>query len=106
MSGAIPEYKPRTAPDGLATKRQLDAVGLRPGGHDPVAQLVWPGGSWAALYDISKAVPKRAMTPGLHRSVDAMLRARRICPGCGEDAGYCISRRLGVCTNCQTGVMT
>ena len=44
MSGAIPEYKPRTAPDGLATKRQLDAVGLRPGGVDPVAQLVWPGG--------------------------------------------------------------
>ena len=46
------------------------------------------------------------MTAGLRRSVDAMLRARRICSGCGEDAGYCISRRLGVCTKCADGVMS
>ncbi|GAB2778300.1 RRQRL motif-containing zinc-binding protein [Streptomyces daliensis] len=100
MSETIPSYAPRTAPDGLATKRQLDAVGLRPGGHDPVAQLEWPGGSWAALYDITKCLPKRPMTDGRRRSVEAMLRARRICPGCGLDVGYVLSRRIGLCGTC------
>ena len=37
----LPTYPYSCAPDGLATIRQLRAAGLRPGGHDPVAQILW-----------------------------------------------------------------
>lgn len=100
MSATIPSYEPHTAPEGLATLRQLRTLGLRPGGSDPVAQLVWRGGSWAALYRVVDCLPKRPMTPARRRSIDAMLAARRICPTCGIDVGYCISRRLGACGLC------
>lgn len=32
-------YRWRLAPDGLATRRQLRALGLRPGGQDPVVEI-------------------------------------------------------------------
>lgn len=104
MSATIPHYEPHTAPDGLATLRQLRTLGLRPGGSDPVAELVWRGGSWAALYRIEDCKPKWPMTPGRWRSVEAMLQARRICPVCGIDVGYCISRRHGACGLCLANI--
>ena len=39
----IPTYPWRLAPDGYATRRQLRARGLRPGGQDVAAQLLVPG---------------------------------------------------------------
>ncbi|CAL9483282.1 hypothetical protein SUDANB146_03428 [Streptomyces sp. enrichment culture] len=33
----LPAYRWRLAPDGLATRRQLRAAGLRPGGQDVAA---------------------------------------------------------------------
>ncbi|MFR9758177.1 RRQRL motif-containing zinc-binding protein [Streptomyces sp. TR06-5] len=98
---AIPVYRFRLAPDGLMTRRQLRAVGLRPGGQDPVAEIRWRRGErFALLYDVALAVPVRPMTPGRRRAVEAMLRARRICPACGVDRGYCIPRSLGTCPAC------
>ncbi|WP_399024168.1 hypothetical protein [Streptomyces sp. CS-7] len=38
----LPVYRWRLAPDGLATRRQLRALGLRPGGQDVAAQLERP----------------------------------------------------------------
>ncbi|WP_324608648.1 RRQRL motif-containing zinc-binding protein, partial [Streptomyces sp. NRRL S-1896] len=35
-------YRWHLAPDGLATRRQLRALGLRPGGQDVVAELPRP----------------------------------------------------------------
>ncbi|WP_345944453.1 RRQRL motif-containing zinc-binding protein, partial [Streptomyces sp. SID7804] len=40
--GAVPVYRWRLAPDGLATRRQLRAAGLRPGGQDVAAQIERP----------------------------------------------------------------
>ncbi len=39
----IPTYPRRLAPEGLATRRQLRARGLRPGGQDVAAQILWYG---------------------------------------------------------------
>ncbi|MGW3297640.1 RRQRL motif-containing zinc-binding protein [Streptomyces xiamenensis] len=97
----LPTYAPRCAPDGLMTVRQLRAAGLRPGGHAPVAQIVWPrSGRWAALYEVTKALPVRPMTPGRWHAVAAMMIANSTCPKCGEVRDHYYSRRLGCCGPC------
>jgi hypothetical protein len=102
----IPTYPWRMAPDGLATRRQLAAAGLSPRG-DVVAQLRWrhrAGRGWAErfanLYAEADAVPKRPVTPGVAAALGKAMAARRWCPGCGRDVGYCISRRHGLCGSC------
>lgn len=98
---ALPTYRPRLAPDGLMTRRQLRAAGLRPNGHPPVARIVWPrSGRWADLYDVAKAAPKREMTPGRWHAIAAMLIARSTCPECRQPQDYCIPRRYGMCWPC------
>ncbi len=105
---AIPAYGYRLAPEGLATRRQLRAAGLRPGGNDPVAELRWhsrkaraTGGQRVAyLYDIARALPVRPMTPGRWRALAAAMAARRTCPTCGLDRGYVIPTSLGTCVPC------
>jgi hypothetical protein len=37
----VPTYPYHLAPDGLLTARQLRAKGLRPGGRDIAAQILW-----------------------------------------------------------------
>jgi hypothetical protein len=58
----IPVFKRLCAPSGLATKRQLRAMGLRPGGQDPVAEVETRGPKNGLLYEIAKALPVRPMT--------------------------------------------
>lgn len=97
-------YRFGLAPAGLATRRQLGEAGLRPGGAQPVAELSWRHGRSrriAYLYDIAVAVPKRAMTAAKTAALDKAMRARRICPSCRRDAGYCIPRSLGRCVECH-----
>ncbi|WP_393916762.1 RRQRL motif-containing zinc-binding protein [Halostreptopolyspora alba] len=93
----------------LATRDQLAEKGLRPGGQDPVAQLMWRsrrtgarggGVRTAWLYRISLAAPKRTMTPARRRSIAAALRARRRCATCERVYRYCIPTSLGECPNC------
>lgn len=64
---ALPVYRWRLAPEGLATFRQLRALGLRPGGAPVVAQLERPrrrrGPLVAYLYRVDTAKPVRPMTP-------------------------------------------
>lgn len=66
--GAIPVYAWRLAPDGLATRRQLRALGLRPGGQEVAAQIERPRRRReplvAYLYRIDHARPVRPMTAG------------------------------------------
>jgi hypothetical protein len=103
-SGEWVTYRYGFAPSGLATMRQLSAMGLRPGGCPPVAALARPKGRWVAyLYDLSTAKSKRAMTPSKRRALAAANRARRMCPTCGTDAGYVIPGRLGECVSCHFG---
>ncbi|MCI2421536.1 hypothetical protein MOQ72_29285 [Saccharopolyspora sp. K220] len=41
IEDGLPTFSFRNAPAGLATVRQLRAMGLRPNGQDPVAQVKW-----------------------------------------------------------------
>ncbi|MFF7752267.1 RRQRL motif-containing zinc-binding protein [Streptomyces sp. NPDC007971] len=100
----VPTYPWRLAPDGLATRRQLRARGLRPGGQDVAAQLLRPRRRreplTAYLYRVSLARPVRPMTPARWHAHAAMMRARRTCPHCRRDAGYVIPPSLGACAPC------
>ncbi|GGQ12362.1 RRQRL motif-containing zinc-binding protein [Streptomyces roseolilacinus] len=100
----IPTYRWRLAPEGLATRRQLRARGLRPGGQPVAAQLERPrrrqGPLVAYLYRIDLAAPVRPMTPGRAAALNRAMAARRTCPSCRRDAGYCIPRSLGMCVPC------
>ncbi|MFJ1698964.1 RRQRL motif-containing zinc-binding protein [Streptomyces sp. NPDC088252] len=102
---SLPVYRWRLAPDGYATRRQLRALGLRPGGQDVAAQLERPrrhrGPLVAYLYRIDHAKPVRPMTPGRAAALASAMTARRTCPACGRDAGYCIPRSLGMCVTCH-----
>ncbi|MFD8550369.1 RRQRL motif-containing zinc-binding protein [Streptomyces fradiae] len=101
---ALPVYRWRLAPDGLATRRQLRARGLRPGGQPVAAQLERPRRRRvplvAYLYRIDLAKPVRPMTPGRAAALQRAMAARRTCPSCRRDAGYCIPPSLGMCVPC------
>ncbi|MFB7334934.1 RRQRL motif-containing zinc-binding protein [Streptomyces adustus] len=101
----LPVYRWRLAPDGYATRRQLRARGLRPGGQDVAATLERPRRRGrpplvAYLYRVDLALPVRLMTAGRWRAHAAMMRARRTCPACRRDAGYVIPTSLGTCVPC------
>ena len=99
----IPTYPYHYAPDGLMTRRQLRAEGLRPGGQDIKAQILWRHRQQqrvAYLYDITAAKPKRDATPAQQLAIEKALAARRTCPTCGEEKDFCIPRSLGECWQC------
>ncbi|MEV0692232.1 RRQRL motif-containing zinc-binding protein [Streptomyces sp. NPDC050388] len=102
--GALPIYRWRLAPDGYATRRQLRAQGLRPGGQDVAAQLERPRRRRpplvAYLYRVDLAKPVRPMTPGRWAALAKASAARRLCPACRTDAGYVIPASLGMCVTC------
>ncbi|WP_433494528.1 RRQRL motif-containing zinc-binding protein [Micromonospora sp. CA-248089] len=100
----FPTYPYRLAPGGLATRRQLRAAGLRPDGHDPVAQILWRRGKRVAyLYRLDCAKPKRTATPAQREAIAKALRARRTCHACGVVRPYYIPRRTGSCLDCTPG---
>ncbi|MFI5754644.1 RRQRL motif-containing zinc-binding protein [Streptomyces sp. NPDC051569] len=106
----IPTYPFRMAPAGLATRRQLRATGLRPGGQEVAAQLLWfshryrrkgcPPVRVAYLYRVDQARAVRPMTPRKWAALAKANAARRICPECRTDAGYVIPTSLGMCVAC------
>ncbi|MFY1596174.1 RRQRL motif-containing zinc-binding protein [Micromonospora sp. WMMD737] len=99
----IPTYWWHGAPAGYATRRQLTAAGLRPGGQPIAAQVLWQGvgGTRAAyLYRVDLARPKRTATPAQLRAVRAALTARRTCRICRQVRPYYIPRSLGECLEC------
>jgi hypothetical protein len=101
----IPTYPWKWAPEGLATRRQLRAEGLRPGGQEPAAQVMRLRRRGreplvAYLYRTDLAKPVRPMTPGKWAALAAAMRARRTCPECRRDCGFCISTSLGMCWPC------
>ncbi|MFJ7116727.1 RRQRL motif-containing zinc-binding protein [Streptomyces albogriseolus] len=102
--GALPVFRWRLAPDGYATRRQLRALGLRPGGQDVAAQLERPrrrrGPLVAYLYRVDLAMPVRPMTPARWAALAKANAARRLCPVCRRDAGYVIPTSLGTCVPC------
>jgi hypothetical protein len=103
-TGLFLAFRFRLAPSGLATRRQLSACGLRPGGAQPVAWLSWRNGQRIAyLYDVAMAKPKRDFTPAKRAALGKAMRARRTCPDCLRDVGYVIPTRYGMCVDCYFG---
>ncbi|WP_326598080.1 RRQRL motif-containing zinc-binding protein [Streptomyces sp. NBC_01803] len=101
----IPTFPWKWAPEGLATRRQLRAQGLRPGGQEPVAQVMRLRHRGreplvAYLYRVDLALPVRPMTAAKQAALDAAMTARRTCPGCRAEADYCIPRSIGLCIPC------
>ncbi|WP_406387068.1 RRQRL motif-containing zinc-binding protein [Streptomyces sp. NBC_00211] len=100
----IPTYPWRLAPEGLATRRQLRAEGLRPGGQPIAAQLLRPRFRReplvAYLYRVDLAKPVRPMTSRKWGALALAMLARRTCPQCSTDAGYVIPASLGMCVPC------
>ncbi|WP_330467597.1 hypothetical protein OG547_21100 [Streptomyces longwoodensis] len=100
----LPVYRWHLAPDGFATRRQLRARNLRPGGQPVAAQLERPrrrrGPLVAYLYRIDLAKPVRPMTPARWAALERANAARRLCPACRRDAGYVIPASLGMCVPC------
>jgi hypothetical protein len=100
----IPTYPYHWAPKHLLTLRQLNARGLRPGGQQPTAQILWRHGLRVAyLYRTDLALPKRSATPAQLTAIAKALTARRTCPACGTQKPYCIPRSTGQCNDCTTG---
>lgn len=104
-TGEFLAFRRGLAPAGLATRRQLSACGLRPGGAQPVACLSWwrYGPRIAYLYDLTAAKPKRPMTAGKWAALGKAMAARRTCPDCLTEGEYVISTRLGACLDCVYG---
>lgn len=101
--GGLPTYWWRGAPDGLMTRRQLRAAGMRPGGQDIAAQLLWQRRTRvqvAYLYRVDLAKPKRTATAAQLVALDRAMTARRTCPSCGVVRGYCIPG-FGECLDCH-----
>ncbi|MFE9385840.1 RRQRL motif-containing zinc-binding protein [Streptomyces sp. NPDC007025] len=101
---ALPAYRWRLAPDGYATRRQLRARGLRPGGQEVAAVIERPRRRRpplvAHLYLLDLALPVRPMTAARWAALAKANTARRTCPACGRDAGYVIPTALGTCVPC------
>lgn len=101
----IPTFYWKGAPKGLATRRQLRAMGLRPGGQEPLAQVMritrrTGQPRVAYLYCIDAALPVRPMTSRKWGALALAMLARRTCPECDQVQPYCIPRSLGMCISC------
>ncbi len=97
----LPTYPWHWAPEGLYTIRQLREKGLRPGGQDPAAQILWRRGQRVAyLYRADLAKPRRRPTINQPAAVGRALQARRICPTCRTEQSCYIPRSLGECNDC------
>ncbi|MGW1007703.1 RRQRL motif-containing zinc-binding protein [Streptomyces sp. NPDC002520] len=101
----FPVYRWRQAPKGLATRRQLREMRLRPGGQEPVAEIECRGGKRRAwLYEIDKALPIRPMTLAKELALDKAMAARQTCPLCRRRYYHCLRlRTIGSCEECYDG---
>ena len=102
----LPTYPYHWAPAGLLTVRQLRAKGLRPGGQQVAAQILWRHRTQrrvAYLYREDRSKPKRQATPAQLVAIAKALQARRTCPTCGQEQPYCIPLSRGECNDCTAG---
>ncbi|RPE41967.1 hypothetical protein EDD90_5067 [Streptomyces sp. Ag109_O5-1] len=101
----VPTYPWKLAPDGLATRRQLRARGLRPGGQPVAAQAMRMNRRTgtprvAYLYHVDRALPVRPMTSRKWGALALAMLARRTCPKCWLTYSYCLPTSLGMCVLC------
>ncbi|WP_329244801.1 RRQRL motif-containing zinc-binding protein [Streptomyces canus] len=101
----IPTYPWRMAPHGYATRRPLRTKGLRPGGQPIAAQIMVTNRKTgtprvAFLYREDLALPVRPMTSRKWGALALAMLARRTCPRCRLDVGYCIPTSHRICGMC------
>ncbi|MFE3163826.1 RRQRL motif-containing zinc-binding protein [Streptomyces sp. NPDC059224] len=101
----VPTYPWKLAPDGLATRRQLRAQGLRPGGQPVAAQVMRMNRRTgtpkvAYLYQVDRAIPVRPMTSRKWGALALAMLARQTCPKCQLTYSYCLPTSLGMCVLC------
>lgn len=102
VEDGLPTWRWRCAPRGLMTRRQMREAGLAPGGRGPVGRVVCRRGRrWAGLWDSTALVPKRQPSPAQLEALARALAARRWCPLCRRDVGYCVPRSVGRCGRCD-----
>ncbi|MFC8835958.1 RRQRL motif-containing zinc-binding protein [Streptomyces griseoincarnatus] len=110
----LAEYDWGTAPaHQLATRRQLRAAGLRPGGQEPAAILRCKACATrphractraAYLYRVDLALPVRPMTLAKEAALDKAMAARSTCPKCRRRYHHVLPlRTLGSCLECHDG---
>lgn len=99
----IPVFKRLCAPSGYATKRQLRAMGLRPGGQEPVAEVETRGPKNGLLYEIARARPVRPMTLAKEYALDKAMAARQTCGTCGRRYFFVLPTSLKSCLECHDG---
>jgi hypothetical protein len=101
IEAGLPTWAWRCAPKGLLTRRQMREAGLARGGAEPVAQIVCRRGRRRGyLYDPADLTRKRVPSPAQLAAVAKALAARRWCPSCRTDVGYCVPTSLGRCVDC------
>lgn len=101
--GGLPTWPWRFGPEGLATRRQLREMGLRPASQEPAAQVVCRRGRrHGYLYRIALARPVRPMTPGRAAALDRAMAARQTCPICRTRYDHCLPlKSVGSCLPCS-----
>lgn len=103
----LPVFGWGEAPSTLLTRGQLREAGLRPGGADPVALLVFrhhkpfAHETTAELFPVHRAKLRRTPSSAQRVAIAAALRARRICRACGEDVGYYVPTSTRQCWTCE-----
>lgn len=81
----LPRYtRWEQVPDGLHTKTQLGRMDppLKPSA-DPVGQVLYNGNSYAPLYEVVTAVPKRTLSPAQRAVLDRARELQYRCRRCG-----------------------
>jgi hypothetical protein len=106
----LPTWPWRMAPTGLATRRQLADVGLRPGRQEPAGQVCWLSRRYstgrrvrtrfAYLYRADLAAPRREPSTAQLVALAKADSARRTCSTCRQVRPYVIPRSLGGCLDC------
>jgi len=106
--GGMPTWPLKWGPpkSEFATRRQLRAMGLRPGGGQVCGQLVWRSRKgeerYAWLYRVDLAKPVRPMTPARAAALDRAMAARQTCPKCLVRFEACLPlKTLGSCWGCS-----
>ena len=111
----MPTWPWNLVPDGYATRLQLRARDLRPGGQPVAGQILWyskrrvpvgrpPRLRQASLYLVELALPVRPMTDAMWTAHRAAMKARRTCPACLIEQPYCLPTHLGTCLACADPV--
>lgn len=86
----MPTFGFRLAPPGTATRRQLRADKLCPGGREPFGKLVWKRGRrFAWLFVVDHARSSRIPSSSQLQALDNAMTVRRTCAA-GHVAGHCV----------------